>query len=167
MKKTIEKVIDYFIGTEGCEFYNKEKQWYSEKIKDKKELEQRLHEISSDKASYFILGKVVPNMIDAITLGYMAISKEVFWPCVAICFGEGRRYEASKTLTFDRLDYAYKQHSYLSRELSKPENVEKLAEMLKENMSKEELEKLRIEMGGVIKESKELLENHDCEKCGK
>jgi hypothetical protein len=165
--KALDKIVDYLIGTEGCGFYNKEMEWYSENIKDEKELEKKLVEISRDKADYLVLGKVLPDMIEIGAITYAAISKQFLWPCVAIGLAEGTRHKASKNLMFDKLDYAYKKHEYLFS----PEKIEKmtgkLAEKLKENMSKEEIGKLKSEMGEIIKENKESLANHDCNKCVK
>jgi len=163
--KILDNISDYFIGNEIRNFYAKERAFYMSHCLESKNLDKKLDKLARDERKYIVLGKVMPNIIDISSIAWSCYAKSAL-PLIFTVAAEGLRKSMIEEFAFKKNEYLVNQSVSLMENFSTPKNIEKIAGAIN-NLDTSEKEDIISQMDKIIKESEELLRNHDCNKCDK
>ncbi len=128
MKKLINFLSEYFLGTETHRQHKQERAWSEEFIFPPEILRLLKRQSYSCEAISLIVGKVIPNLIDAVSLYYF-VSKN--YPPYGLFFGEGIRL-IMEGVTNSNLEIRQKQNKRFEKRVLDKETLEDLEERFEE-----------------------------------
>ena len=158
----LEKISDYFLGTEIKKFYCKERTFYMSHIEDSKERDKHLKELEKDEKGYIRYGKILPNIVDAGAIIGSCLSSNIILPGIAVYLSELYRHSMSSDFESKKEDYSSKEvNIHIKSIASNPKSIEKIAAAIKGD------KELVSEVHRISKDCEEILKNNNCTNCDK